>query len=102
MLNLSSNPNTDMRRTRCRRISHNLFSPTSGQPQVKLGFVAQYFLEIPSSGGMMMRTVLADDSGKFNILLPTCQFSPEDFQTDRETFFYEISKFGRGAAIIGE
>ncbi len=49
-----------------------------------------------------MRTVLADDSGKFNILLPTCQFSPEDFQTDRETFFYEISKFGRGAAIIGE
>jgi hypothetical protein len=50
----------------------------------------------------MMRTALADDSGKFNIALPTCQFSPEDFQTDRETFFYEISKFGRGAAIIGE
>jgi hypothetical protein len=73
-----------------------LLSPTSGQPQVKLGFVAQYFF------GMMMRTVLADDSGKFNIALPTCQFSPEDFQTDRETFFYEISKFGRGAAIIGE
>ena len=43
-----------------------------------------------------------DDSGKFNLALPTCQFSPDDFQADKETFFFEITKFGRGAAIIGE
>lgn len=42
-----------------------------------------------------------DSNGDFNIALPTCDFDPDSFTTDKDTFYSEISKFGTGAAIIG-
>ena len=42
-----------------------------------------------------------DQNGDFNIALPSCQFDADNFTTDRETFYSEITKFGSGAAVIG-
>ncbi len=57
---------------------------------------------LPESGfGLDSPLLPTDDSGKFNLALPTCQFSPDDLVGDRDSFFTEISRFGRGAAIIG-
>ncbi len=76
---------TDMRRTRCRRVTHNLFSPTSGQPQfnlrstsgqpqvnlspnsgqpqVKLSLVAQYFFENSMEWwGLCWQTILGSST----------------------------------------
>ena len=42
-----------------------------------------------------------DQNNDFNIALPTCQFDAQNLETDRDSFYTEISKFGTGAAIIG-